>query len=625
MSTYKQIAGTTVKAYTTNPSDPQEGEMWYNQTTLKLRGVTATAAWSASASVITARMGHGGAGSTADAALAFGGTVTPFHTAQNKTEEYNGSGWSSGGNLNTARYYLAGCGTQTAGLAAGGIPSPGSVTGATEEYDGSSWTSSPNSMSLARMNLGNMLGVQTAAAACGGDQLPSTPRSVNNTEEYDGTSWTAGGALNDKVQNGGIFGTQTAGVYAGGILDASPSTPNTIVAASEEYDGSTWTNVNDINTARYRQTAFGTQTQGVIAGGSKPAVSNDTETYDGTTFSTSPATMATARTIFAGSQSSPGVSGVVFAGYTTALTGATEEYNFSAQVVTPGAWASGGTMNTARYGPGGSGTQTEAIVFGGFDTAATGKTEEYDGTSWTEVNDLSTARYYVAGGGTQSAAFAAGGRGSSWALDSVEEWDGTNWTAGTSMPTALNQRMGVGILTAGLVWGGVPSPGASSVTSTDEYDGSTWTSGGALPGGTSSGTGMGTQTAALSAGGTGSSGRTDEYNGSTWSDQSATILHGGPAYNFFSSMSGTQTAGMISGGGAFPGTPTASSIWDGSSWATNPSLGTARRIGTMGPLGTTTAGLAAAGQLSPGSTTGITEEFTPESTSANSVDITTAE
>ena len=46
MSTYKQIAGTTVKAYTTNPSDPQEGEMWYNQTTLKLRGVTATAAWS---------------------------------------------------------------------------------------------------------------------------------------------------------------------------------------------------------------------------------------------------------------------------------------------------------------------------------------------------------------------------------------------------------------------------------------------------------------------------------------------------------------------------------------------------------------------------------------------------
>jgi hypothetical protein len=39
--------------------------------------------------------------------------------------------------LNTARYSLAGCGTQTAALAFGGEP----VTAATEEYDGSTWTS----------------------------------------------------------------------------------------------------------------------------------------------------------------------------------------------------------------------------------------------------------------------------------------------------------------------------------------------------------------------------------------------------------------------------------------------------------------------------------------------------
>jgi hypothetical protein len=36
------------------------------------------------------------------------------------TEEYDGSTWTAGGNLNTARYNLAGCGTQTAGLAFGG-------------------------------------------------------------------------------------------------------------------------------------------------------------------------------------------------------------------------------------------------------------------------------------------------------------------------------------------------------------------------------------------------------------------------------------------------------------------------------------------------------------------------
>jgi hypothetical protein len=43
------------------------------------------------------------------------------------TEEYDGTQLGHpGGNLNTARYALAGCGIQTAGLAFGGrTPSPG--------------------------------------------------------------------------------------------------------------------------------------------------------------------------------------------------------------------------------------------------------------------------------------------------------------------------------------------------------------------------------------------------------------------------------------------------------------------------------------------------------------------
>jgi hypothetical protein len=40
---------------------------------------------------------------------------------QQTTEEYDGSAWTAGGNLNTARQQLAGCGTQTAGLAFGGF------------------------------------------------------------------------------------------------------------------------------------------------------------------------------------------------------------------------------------------------------------------------------------------------------------------------------------------------------------------------------------------------------------------------------------------------------------------------------------------------------------------------
>ena len=48
------------------------------------------------------------------------------------------AGWSSGGNLNTARGNLGSAGIQTEALAFGGYVGPPS--GATEEYNGSTWT-----------------------------------------------------------------------------------------------------------------------------------------------------------------------------------------------------------------------------------------------------------------------------------------------------------------------------------------------------------------------------------------------------------------------------------------------------------------------------------------------------
>src|SRR6056300_1667118 len=56
------------------------------------------------------------------------------------------------------------------------------------------------------------------------------------------------------------------------------------------------------------------------------------------------------------------------------------------------AWSTGGNLNTERYGPAAqAGTQTAALAAGGFDTAALGITESYNGSTWTEVNDLNTA------------------------------------------------------------------------------------------------------------------------------------------------------------------------------------------------------------------------------------------
>jgi hypothetical protein len=49
------------------------------------------------------------------------------------TEEYNGTSWSAGGALAIGRYYLAGAGSQNAGLVAGGLTSAG--VSCTEEYN----------------------------------------------------------------------------------------------------------------------------------------------------------------------------------------------------------------------------------------------------------------------------------------------------------------------------------------------------------------------------------------------------------------------------------------------------------------------------------------------------------
>ena len=48
--------------------------------------------------------------------------------------------WSIGGDLNVARYCLAGAGTQTAGLCCGGAVEGNTLFATTEEYDGASWS-----------------------------------------------------------------------------------------------------------------------------------------------------------------------------------------------------------------------------------------------------------------------------------------------------------------------------------------------------------------------------------------------------------------------------------------------------------------------------------------------------
>ena len=86
MSTFKEIRGQLIKSLSSDPSPVVNGDMWYNSTSQVLKGRLSTAAW------------------------------------------------SSGGNLSAASNALAGTGTLTAGVVAGGRDNPSDFDTTTENY-----------------------------------------------------------------------------------------------------------------------------------------------------------------------------------------------------------------------------------------------------------------------------------------------------------------------------------------------------------------------------------------------------------------------------------------------------------------------------------------------------------
>jgi len=80
----------------------------------------------------------GGLGSGQNAGLGFGGSgPATGGTGLATTQEYDGTSWSNGGSLATAREFLAGAGIQSAGLAFGGTTkvNVNASLAATEEYN----------------------------------------------------------------------------------------------------------------------------------------------------------------------------------------------------------------------------------------------------------------------------------------------------------------------------------------------------------------------------------------------------------------------------------------------------------------------------------------------------------
>ena len=630
MTTYRNIHGRSIKAVATDPTaEVSEGEIWYNTGSDTFKSILSSEAWASGGASTTARRFLAGCGPQT-AGLIFGGFTT---TTSNATEEYNGSGFSNGGNLNTARNSGSGFGTQTAGVYAGGYTT--TAVASTEEYGGTSWTAG-NNMGTARYGVAG-LGILTAGLAVGGKE----PSVSGKTEEYDGTNWTESGDLNTVRESAFSAGTQTAALAVGG--GPVPSAGN----KTEHYDGTSWTTQSaTLNTARAQgiNGAVGTQTAALVVGGDPQRAA--TEKYDGTTWSEI-ADLATGRSGLTGGGSSTAAWGA--AGYTTANVSLTEEFTKSATVFTPSAWAAGGNMPAGkRVGGSSTGGSVSGLTFGG-DNVPMGQgipqvktTEEYNGTAWTGGGNITNNVSGSAGAGTQTAMIGATGysfptpwttAGASYIANAFE-YDGSSWTNVTAYPTTGVGMMSLGTQTASLFGGGAqggsPGPEANQKSKDyKEYNGSSWTTGGASNTFHSrSGGAGGTQTAGIIYGGydgpggnpSGRSDKVEEYNGTAW-----TSAITAPKESAIGSGFGTQTAFLYSGGqeSPIPNSPGTTGfsfttlVYDGTTMRTDANTAT-RRVysGADGAIGTA-AGFVAGGATSYSARTTATEEYSQGSSAIN--------
>jgi hypothetical protein len=325
MATYKGIQGTSVQSLASDPSPTAsvEGQLWYN---------SASNVWKISTSGVGA--------------------------------------WSSGGNLNVGEATASGVGiSQNSALCIGGSPDGSNVAKTTESYDGTTWTEVADMALIRRYFVG--VGTQTAALACGGTAPP-----IDNVESWDGTSWTE---IADLVRSPSSPGSPSQSGYATGfgsttsaMFNGGSEGPNQLDIC-EQYNGTSWSEVADLNGTRSYGFGAGTSgTAGLCTGGklNGPSTTDTNEVWDGTS------------------------------------------------------WTEAADINTARSSGGASnqGTVTASLIFGGL-PPETGATEKWNGTSWTEVGDLATARSYMSGAGVATTALAFGGDNYPGAsLQATEEW-----------------------------------------------------------------------------------------------------------------------------------------------------------------------------------------------------------
>jgi hypothetical protein len=284
---------------------------------------------------------------------------------------------------------------------------------------------------------------------------------------FGSASWSSGGNMSN-ARNGGGSGTPTAAVAFAGN---SPSTPP---ALTELYNGSSWTSSGNLNTGRAGASA-GTQTSTLNVGGYTAPLgySSLNEAFNGSSW--------TVKTNHPEANVPGGGLGIDTAflrvgGYNgSTWTTTTSQWNGTA-------WTAGGSFSptSASQIVGTAGTLTAGLKFGGAIPGSPLVAEAYNGSTWTASPSINTALGPTTGQGTQTSALMAGGYGGSpeVVLNNSESYNGTAWSTQPSFSTPRGYQYGQGRAsnsptgaTAGLIFGGDAYPAAGNRNQTELFTG----------------------------------------------------------------------------------------------------------------------------------------------------------
>ena len=286
MADYKNIKGFNIQYLDSDPPNPIQGQMWFNSTTQTLKGAeTATiadATWASGGSLPTPKVNATACGTGTTSGMTMtGGTdgAPPTSTAY----QYNGTSWTTVGSLNTAKSSASSAKnspiTTTLNYAGNG---PGTYSTTNESWDNTSWTEEAD-LNVAG-NAAAGFGVSSTSAGRAGGQSTVTPPAgphFTGTEIWNGTSWTEVNDLAASRRYPGGVGTVTAALFIGGDTDVPTFPGGRFTARVESWDGTSWSEIADLNTGRSNLAAAGIQTSALAFGGSPP-FTTATEFYNGT-------------------------------------------------------------------------------------------------------------------------------------------------------------------------------------------------------------------------------------------------------------------------------------------------------------------------------------------------------